>query len=307
MSQCAQPTDLPMARLETLSTISNPLISSQQLLAHQQRTKTTSDLDATVFYTSLLTQTAGFLLRLPQEVIATSIIILQRYLTAVLDTDWTDSVTHEETKTLRPDAFLTRASAASIYLSVKQSFYPLSPRSIINVYALLASLNNTIDDFPNLNAFPPPQDAPDPRSYYVSEGTYQARRDKLFATEKQILVALAFDTKVVLPYTFALTYLQVLSPTAPTSPVPPLPERVLSHLNAALLSPQLLYLTHQPHTLAVAAIYLAARETGVALVDDQVPWWEVFDVGREELGFLVLSLASLENFVADQRDHLGKS
>lgn len=75
-----------------------------------------------------------------------------------------------------------------------------------------------------------------------------------------------------------------------------LASRVVEHLNGGLLSPQLLYLTHTPNVLAVAAIYLAARQAGVKLVDGN--WWEVFDVEREDLGFVVLAFGSLEGFAA---------
>lgn len=78
-----------------------------------------------------------------------------------------------------------------------------------------------------------------------------------------------------------------------------LAKRAFAHLNTALLSPQLLYLTHQPPCLATAAIYLAAREVGVKLPDNE--WWEVFDTDREELGFLVVGLMSMEGFVAEEK------
>lgn len=44
----------------------------------------------------------------------------------------------------------------------------------------------------------------------------------------------------------------------------------------------------------MSAIYLASREEGIKLVDGE--WWEVFDVDREELGFLVVGLKSMEGF-----------
>jgi len=59
----------------------------------------------------------------------------------------------------------------------------------------------------------------------------------------------------------------------------------------------MLYLTHQPNALAVAAIYLAARQEEVSL--PSVEWWEVFDVEREELGFLVVAFLSLEGLCRD--------
>lgn len=57
----------------------------------------------------------------------------------------------------------------------------------------------------------------------------------------------------------------------------------------------MLYLTHQPSSLATAAIYLATREVGVKMPECE--WWEVFDTDREELGFLVVGMRSLEGLV----------
>lgn len=110
-----------------------------------------------------------------------------------------------------------------------------------------------------------------------------------------ILRTLGFDTHVALPHTIALTYLQTLGVARPA-----VSRRVIEHLNTALLSPQLLYVTHQPNALAVAAIYLAAREEAVKLVDGE--WWEVFDVDREELGFLVVGMRSMEGFMRSERE-----
>lgn len=76
--------------------------------------------------------------------------------------------------------------------------------------------------------------------------------------------------------------------------------RTFAHLAGALLSPQLLYLTHPPAALATAAIYLAAREVGVKLAAEE--WWVVFDVDREELGFLVVALLSMRGFVLAEKE-----
>ena len=61
----------------------------------------------------------------------------------------------------------------------------------------------------------------------------------------------------------------------------------------------MLYLTHQPPQLATAAIYLAAKKVGVKLPD--VEWWGVFDTDREELGFLVVGLLSVETYATQER------
>ena len=50
----------------------------------------------------------------------------------------------------------------------------------------------------------------------------------------------------------------------------------------------------------MAAIYLAAREVGVNL--SSAEWWEVFDVDREELGFLVVGLGSCEGWINGERE-----
>ena len=89
-------------------------------------------------------------------------------------------------------------------------------------------------------------------------------------------------------------------PRVPSPESKDLASRTLAHLNTALFSPQLLYLTHQPFTLAVAAIYLAARETGVKLTEWD--WWEVFDVDREDLGFLVVGLQSCEPWISAEKE-----
>jgi len=284
-----------MARHNSLAAISNPLITSKQILAFRQHNQPQSESDITLFNLNLLTQTAGVLLRLPQEVIAISIVVLQRYLTSAAEADPNLTLASTDFGSTSP---LILASSASIYLTAKQSFTPLLPRSIINVYGLLSSSTSSPLTFINPSASSLLRDVPpDPTTYYITEGTYQVSRTALFTTESQLLRSLSFNTAVTLPHTLALTYIHSLSASTP-----PLASRTLAHLNAALLSPQLLYLTHQPHALAVASIYLAAREVGISLVDEEVPWWEVFDVGREELGFLVLSLSSVNGFVAALED-----
>jgi len=75
---------------------------------------------------------------------------------------------------------------------------------------------------------------------------------------------------------------------------------VVEYLNSALLSPQMLYLTSQPNALAVAAIYNAARDIGAKMPECE--WWEVFDVDREELGFLVVGMRSVDGWVKKMRE-----
>lgn len=179
----------------------------------------------------------------------------------------------------------------------KLSAYPQSPRNILNVYAyLLSSASGFIHPTATFIE-------PDPDVYYLSEGDYHDQRNMLLKTESHILRTLGFQTHVSLPYTLSINYLQALVPSSHSS-FQALARRVFQQLNTALLSPQLLYLTHQPPALAVAAIYLAARETGVKL--PEVEWWEVFDVEREELGFLVVGLQSMYEWAEEEAKKWGK-
>ncbi|KAJ5536618.1 hypothetical protein N7513_009804 [Penicillium frequentans] len=227
-----------------------------------------------------LTQAAGVLLGLSQDIIAQAIVIFTRF--------WLGA----DGGSLRIYS-AKDVSAASLYLTAKLSFLPTSPRSVLNVYTLLLSQDASPLWFVNPRGAP--VQPPAPETYVLSEGGYQAARLTLLRIESIILRALGFDTHVALPHAIALTYLQTLGATRPG-----VARRVVEHLNAALLSPQLLYVTHQPNALAVAAIYLAAREEGVKLVDAN--WWEVFDVDREELGFLVVAMRSLEGFVRKETE-----
>ena len=121
---------------------------------------------------------------------------------------------------------------------------------------------------------------------------------------------MGFNTHVALPHPLAITYLQTLDVFSSSHRSKSknigkqVAARTIAHLNTAVLSPQQLYLTHQPSALATAAIYLAARETGLKL--PEVEWWEVFDVEREELGFLVVGMGSLEGVVGREVERWGK-
>lgn len=104
---------------------------------------------------------------------------------------------------------------------------------------------------------------------------------------------------MALPHGLAVTYLKALDFMG-VNPSARLAQRVVAYLNTALLSPQLLYLTHQPSALAVAAIYSAAKDLDAKM--PECAWWEVFDVDREELGFLVVGMRSVEGAVRAGRE-----
>ncbi|KAK7755462.1 hypothetical protein SLS62_002391 [Diatrype stigma] len=292
-----------------MSHMTNPLATADQLYRWKSFSAIPTDLQDIIFFTTqCLTQAAGILLRLPQSVTAQANVVLARY--------WLvepSPLAHE----------FSDVSAASLFLVAKLSSHPCLPRDICNVYAYLVSPSSALfrggggdtgSNTTNTN------NNNDPASYYLSESAYAEMHGRILQLESRILLALAFDTHVALPHGLAITYLQALdylgqSPSASSSKQnsssgsgddekdkdqdKDVARRAIAHLNTALLSPQLLYLTHQPHALAVAAVYGAARDAGARM--PECAWWEVFDVDREELGFLVVAMRSLEGWVRQQQ------
>ena len=183
-------------------------------------------------------------------------------------------------------------------MTAKLSATPQTMRSICNVYAYLVSSSSQLLRVGQVALPGQPQD---PSQYTLSEGDYMSFRQRLIGDESVILRQLSYTTRVHLPHPLALTYIQTLFP--PRSAIEPdmkrdLAVRTIANLNTALLSPQLLYLTHQPHALAIGAIYLAAREIKLRISNDE--WWLVWDVTREELGFLVLAFRSMETWIQNE-------
>ncbi|KAI0509272.1 cyclin [Xylaria bambusicola] len=255
--------------------MTNPLATVDQLY---KRTSSfgalPSDLqDAIFFATQSLTQAAGLLLRLPQSVTARANVVLARY--------WLE-------EPLLANEF-SDVSAASLFLVSKLSTHPSRPRDVINVYTYLLSPSSPLFRSP-------PSPTVDKPSFYISDSEFDACRRRVMRIEARMLYVLGFDTHVALPHGLAVTYLQALDFCGDASRAR-ITRRVVAYLNTALLSPQMLYLTHQPNALAVAAIYSAARDAEIGAKMPECPWWEVFDVDREELGFLVVGMRSLEGLV----------
>ncbi|KAG5997657.1 hypothetical protein E4U54_002337 [Claviceps lovelessii] len=257
----------------------NPLATTSQLYQHHSRSSLPQDIHDSVFIaTQCLTQAAGQLLELPQSVTAQANVILARF--------WlvNSPLAHE----------FSDVSAASLYIVAKVGPMLRYPRDVSNVYAYLLSRDSTF--------FKTGGDEPkdDPKSYYQSDAEYFAFKKRLLALEAQILYSLSFNTHVALPHCLAITYLQTLDFLFQPKSV--VSRRTIQYLNTALLSPQMLYLTHQPHALATAAIYNAAKDLDAKMPD--CAWWEVFDVDREELGFLVVGMRSVEGCLRQRKTEL---
>ncbi|CAH0015358.1 unnamed protein product [Clonostachys rhizophaga] len=260
--------------------LTNPLATPSQLYNHTSFSSLPTDIREVVFITTqCLTQAAGLLLELPQSVTAQANVILARYW--LIDSP----MAHE----------FSDVSAAALYLVAKVGPMPRSTRDVSNVYAYLLS--------PKSSLFRAPQEGrpeEDPKAYYQTESDYFAFQSRLLALEARILYCLSFNTHVSLPHALGITYLQTLDFLS--QPKSTISHRVTQYLNTALLSPQMLYLTHQPHALATAAIYNAARDLGAKMPETE--WWEVFDVDREDLGFLVVGMRSVEGILASRREEM---
>ncbi|KAK4125934.1 hypothetical protein N657DRAFT_567359 [Parathielavia appendiculata] len=265
-----------------MSHMTNPLATPDRLFQRRSFGALPLELQDTIFFaTQCLTQAAGILLQLPQSVTAQANVLLARY--------WLVEplMAHE----------FSDVSAATLYLTAKCSPHPRSPRDLSNVYAYLLSASSTFFSPPTA---PNNNNNNNPSAYYVSETAYQAFHTRLLALEGRVLYALSFDTHVALPHPLAVTYLQALEFLH--VPKETIGGKAVQYLNAALLSPQMLYLTSQPNTLAVAAIYNAARDVGAKMPECE--WWEVFDVEREELGFLVVGMRSVEGWGRKLREDM---
>ena len=188
-------------------------------------------------------------------------------------------------------------AAASLYLTAKPSANPVTLRQTLVVFEYLTSIR------PDYATAAAADNASDASNWTLSEGKYESARNRLYKIESTILRALGFETHVALPYTLCINYLQTLD-VFKTSAGSTVAKRCFAHLNSALLSPQLVYLTHQPSAIVTAAIYLAAREVNIKLPETE--WWEVFDVDREELGFLVVALRSVEGFGREEMQKWGR-
>lgn len=172
---------------------------------------------------------------------------------------------------------------------------PRSPRDLAAVYAYLLSPHSAF-----LRQRDDPAIKNDPQSYYQSESELFAFQKRVLGLEARILFHLSYDVRVSLPHALAITYLQTLDFVGADKDQ--ISRKTIQHLNAALLSPQMLYLTHQPSSLATAAIYNAAKDMEVKLPG--CAWWEVFDVDREELGFLVVGMRSLEGWIRQRKEEM---
>ncbi|KAG0644309.1 cyclin-like protein [Tuber brumale] len=259
-----------------VSLLCNPLATADQLASSpSQADGVPADFETSLRWAgSELIQGAGILLRLPQKTVATAIVLFQRFYLI---------------SSMRSCAIIDSCHAA-IFLSSKLTEHPAKPRDIINVTTYLLNIPSPSPISPAPIAG---QESTPPEEYYVTEQEYFIKRTRLLNVEMEILKACGFQTHLSLPYTLCINYIQSLSVLSAV-----VVKKSFGYLTDSLLSPSLLYLTHQPNSLAVAAVYIGARECEVKL---PAGWWDMFDCEREELGFLVVCMKGVKEFVESER------
>lgn len=211
----------------------------------------------------------------------------------------------------------------ALFLSSKLEESPVRLRDLINVYDFLIqrglhfSKHNPSPRTKQLprqssktsssssSSNPAPPFHYEPQQYFSS--SFYDYKDALVIAEMQILKRLGFQVQVNLPYATMVNYLQTLG-LADAERHPGVAQRAWGILNdACVQAPGLavfsqcahtrsllfvhslqtpVYALFAPHVLAAASIYLVMhtmKPQPAVLPLEPKPWWELFDVTREEL------------------------
>ncbi|KAK9454480.1 cyclin-like protein [Dipodascopsis uninucleata] len=251
----------------TLSRIAHSLATADQINQANTRGLSASDVD-TLHYTgaSLAMMAAAVMgIRTPR-VISTAATLFHRF------------------HTLRGffDHAIGRTAAACLFIACKACEITVTPTEILAAFSV--AMQDTVAD---------------PALSVVKTDSTSSFSASLYEAELQVLTSLAFDTHVVCAHTLLLEYVNMLALDSDKDRLEKLVSRAWRHVNDALLSR--IPVVHQPNVIAITALWLAARETNVELLDGE-PWWTAFDVDTEDMGHMVLLLRSLyHTAIAEQQ------
>ncbi|KAJ2808847.1 hypothetical protein H4R20_000589 [Coemansia guatemalensis] len=224
----------------------NPLLTPLQIDASPsllQGMSPTLEADMRAYGCHLI-QASGSVLRLPQPVMASAQVLLQRfyYLASF-------------------QQFPLRGIAlGALFLACKVEESPQTIRDIINVMDIIVKRDR---GYPEI----------------VTDGydaEYYDMKNEMVIGEIQILRRLGFNVQVELPYGLLVNYMRSLELTDQ----PQLPQLAWNYLNDLLRTP--VYVCFQPETIACGAIFLAAHECNVPLPMSPA-WWVVFDANGEDV------------------------
>lgn len=96
--------------------------------------------------------------------------------------------------------------------------------------------------------------------------------------EMELLATLNFDTTLLLPHSFALSYIQLLK----LYQFDKFSQTLWAYLNDAIRTTQI-FIIHHPNVIAAACIMLTATELNITISPNS-EWWNLFDVESEDLG-----------------------
>ncbi|KAK9370433.1 cyclin-like protein [Lipomyces kononenkoae] len=249
-----------------LARLTNALATPSQLQVSQALGLSGSLLSSLHYLGGSLIQVAGAILNIPAPTIATSAIIFHRFhlVAGFLEQSIRDTV------------------AACLYIASKSCEFPLRPSVI------LAAVDTACQDPLAVGGKRIPK-----RKYT------RANTETLDHWELRILTTLAFNLHVVTPYTLCMEYL--VSANVDRDRQKTVAQRAWNYLNDTLKTK--ICILHQPNVIAVTAIWLAAREAELELLDGE-KWWEAFDVDTEDMGHLVLLLREGRDIAIRERDRI---
>ncbi|KAJ1792316.1 hypothetical protein LPJ62_000900 [Coemansia sp. RSA 2167] len=235
----------------------NPLATPEQIAeSPSQRQGMSAKYEASMrSYGCHLIQASGTILCLPQLVMATAQVLLQRfyYLASIQDFP------------------LRGIVLGTLFLACKTEENPQTIRNIINVVDIVVKRDR---GYPEVVT-----------DGYDSE--YYELKNEMVIGEMQVLRRLAFNVQVELPYGLLANYLRSLELTDQER----VPQLAWNYVNDLLSTP--VYVCFQPETIACGAIFLAARECRVGLPTSP-PWWAVFDANAEDVVQVAKAIRALK-------------
>lgn len=265
-------TQLPPSQL-------NSLASAAQYYAYIQSLDSDTDERSVVLSTAI--HQAGRILNIDQPVTSIAIILFHRYV--ILNASNARDKGYSQG--------LRAAAAAALFISLKKeqkyTSLALEPLHVLAVYNHVLA-NPTLLFGPQKTEIK--QQATD------TNAAKEVTLPELYTAEMELLASMSFSTQVVLAFSLALSYIQVLQLDSHGSKNDTsFSNAVYTLINTATLAAApSLYNVHQPNTIATVAIYLAAAELQMPVTED-TEWWQVFDVQSEDFGHcLVMVCSALE-------------
>ncbi|KAK9381680.1 uncharacterized protein V2V93DRAFT_367575 [Kockiozyma suomiensis] len=255
---------------DPLAPIINALATAEQILISNTRGASASLVSRLHYTGGSVAQVAGAILGLEAPVIATGLVLFHRFhlLAGFLEHSIKDTV------------------AGCLFIAVKLCETPKTAQSIA------AAVEAACED--------PLATGSKPISRRNAKYYNNEKLNTIYTTELQILTTLAFDTHVVVPYSLCLEYLSALK-ISDVSDREILANRAWGYLNDSMKVK--ISILHQPNAIAVTALWLAAREADIEILEGE-RWWMIFDVDTEDMGHIVLLLRECKAIAIGERERV---